>query len=190
VEEEQSHRPALPAWPGADEAELTVVCGAMARRLAASSARVIGVVPVGGSAALNLGPLLVRVAGALAGFVGGRVGVVPRWRSWAKDTGGEAGGLRLRAMGPDVVAVVPPAAQNSRAAALAVQEAIWSLPASITRVVVDLGGYAAPGALPGAGAVADGIVLAVSARRARRAHVAKLLAAIPQAKSLGSILVG
>ncbi|HTA18671.1 MAG TPA: hypothetical protein VK989_05230 [Polyangia bacterium] len=190
MEEEQSQRPALPAWPGADEAELTVVCGVMARRLAATSARVIGVVPVGGPVSLNLGPLIVRVASALAGFVGGRVGVVPRWRSWAKDTSGEAGGLRLRAMGPDVVAVVPPAAQNSRAAALAVQEAIWSLPASIKRVVVDLGGYAAPGALPGAGAVADGIVVAVSAGRARRAHVAQLLAAIPTAKSLGTILVG
>jgi hypothetical protein len=159
----------------------------MARRLNAEPARVIGVLPAAGS--MNLGPLLVRLASALGGFAEGRVGVVPRWRSWAKDAGG-ATEVRLRAMGPSVVAVVPPACANSRAAALAVQDALWSLPAGIGRVLVDLGGYAAPGALPGAGAVVDGLVVAVQARRARLSRVAKLLAAIPEAKNLGTILIG
>jgi hypothetical protein len=189
--DEQTHRPALPAWPGADEGELTVACGAMARRLSASPARVIGVVPA--AEAPNLGPLLVRVAGALAGFVGGRVGVVPRWRSWGKDSGAaddDVATLRLRAMGPDVVAIVPAASANARVAALAVQDALWSLPAGIARVLVDLSGYSAAGHLPGAGALADGLVLAVPARRARRARVEKLLAAIPEGKALGTILVG
>jgi len=175
------------------------VCGVMARRLAAAPARVIGVVPAGGGTplnaldTLNLGPLLVRLASALAGFVGGRVGVVPRWRSWGKDPGGssgESGTLRLRAMGTSVVAIVPPACPNSRAAALAVQEALWSLPPGIERVFVDLGGYAALGAFPGAAAVADGIVLAVPARRVWRARLEKLLGAIPEGKNLGSILIG
>jgi hypothetical protein len=186
---EPSSRVPLPAWPGADEAAVATACTIMGRRLHAAPARVIGVLPAAGGS-MNLGPLLVRLASALAGFASGRVGVVPRWRSWAKDAGGGAETLRLRAMGPSVVAVVPPACANSRAAALAVQDALWSLPAGIARVLVDLGGYAAPGALPGAGALVDGIVLAVPARRARLSAVAKLLAAIPEGKGLGTILIG
>jgi hypothetical protein len=71
-----------------------------------------------------------------------------------------------------------------------VKDALWSLPSGIARVLIDLGGYAVEGALPGAGAVADAIVVAVPLARARKAVVAKLLAAIPEGKSLGVILVG
>jgi hypothetical protein len=189
--EDQAHRTVLPSWPGIDEAVVETTCTVMARRLHAYPARAIGVLPAAGSA--HLGPLLVRLASALAGFEDGKVGVVPRWRSWARDGGGGAGdtsGLRLRAIGENVVVIVPPACPNSRAAALVVQDALWSLPSGIARVLVDLGGYSAPGAFPGASAVADGIVLAVPVARARRAVVAKLLAAIPEGKSLGTILIG
>jgi len=189
--EDQPQRTVLPSWPGIDEAAVEMTCTIMARRLHASPARAIGVVPAAGSS--NLGPLLVRLATALAAFETGKVGVVPKWRSWARDPGGDAGeasALRLRALGPSVVAIVPPASPNSRAAALVLQDALWSLPSGIARVLVDLGGYAAPGAFPGASAVADGIVVAVPLARARKAAVAKLLAAIPEDKSLGVILVG
>jgi hypothetical protein len=166
-------------------------CAALARRLAATDARALGVLPAAG--APNLGPLLVRLAGALAGFVGGKVGVVPRWRSWAKDPGGadgDHGELRLRAMGPDVVAVVPPAARDSRAAALALQPVLWELPAGIVRAVFDLSGYGEEGAWPGAGVLADGVLVAVPARVARASRVADLLAAIPDGKCIGTILIG
>jgi hypothetical protein len=189
--EDLVQRSVLPSWPGIDEASVETMCTVMARRLQGASARAIGVLPAAGS--VNLGPLLVRLATGLAGFTGGKVGVIPRWRSWAGDPDGAAGdasGLRLRAMGANVVAIVPPACPNSRAAALVLQDALWSLPGGIARVLVDLGGYGAEGLLPGASAVADGIVLAVPVRRARRAGVAKLLAAIPEGKCLGTILVG
>jgi hypothetical protein len=182
---------AFPAWPGANEAAVAQECAALARRLVASDARAIGVLPAAGSP--NLGPLLVRLASALAGFVGGRVGVVPRWRSWAKDPGGadgEHGDLRLRTMGPDVVAIVPPTARDSRAAALALQPILWELPQGVARVLFDLSGYGEQGAWPGAGVLADGVVVAVPARVARASHVGDLLRAIPDGKCIGTILIG
>jgi hypothetical protein len=121
------------------------------------------------------------------------VGVVPRWRSWARDPGGEGtekGALRLRAMGPSVVAMVPPAARDSRAAALALQPVLWSLPEGVARALVDLSGYAQEGAWPGAGVIADGIVVAVPARAARANRVGALLRAVPEGKLLGTILIG
>jgi hypothetical protein len=181
----------FPAWPGADEAEIAQTCAALARRLVAANARAVGVLPAAGSP--NLGPLLVRLASAMAGFVGGRVGVVPRWRSWARDPGGGGGeraALRLRAMGPNVVAIVPPAARDSRAAALALQPALWELPEGVARVLVDLSAYAEEGAWPGAGVLADGIVVAVPARAARAGRVEELLRAVPDGKCLGTILIG
>jgi hypothetical protein len=184
-------RAALPAWPDTDEAALATACTVMARRLAVTPARVIGVLPAAGT--MNLGPLLVRLAGALAGFGGARVGVVPRWRTWDKDPGGGAGDvgrLRFRALGADVVAIVPAAARDSRAAALALQEALWSLPEGVGRVLIDLTGYAAPGSLGAGAVIADGVALAVPAGRALRTRVARLLGAIPEAKRLGTILVG
>jgi hypothetical protein len=184
-------QPAFPAWPGVDEAAVGATCLAMARRLAKAPGRALGVLPAAGT--LNLGPLLVRLAGALAGFVGGKVGVIPRWRSWARDpggAGGEAGALRLRALGPSVVAIVPPAAPSSRAAALALQPALWSLPEGVARVIVDLSGYSEVGVWPGAGVLVDGVVIAVPARAARRDQVEALLGAVPEGKTLGTILVG
>jgi hypothetical protein len=189
--EENLHRPAFPAWPGVDEAAVATTCAVMARRLAAAEARAIGVLPAAG--AMNLGPLLVRLASALSGFVRGKVGVIPRWRSWSRDPGGgpaEAGMLRVRALGPNVVAIVPPPAREARAAALALQPAVWNLPDGVACVLVDLSGYSEAGAWPGAGVVVDGIVLAVPARVARRARVEALIAAVPEGKALGTILVG
>jgi hypothetical protein len=181
----------FPAWPGANEAAVAQECAALARRLVATNAKTIGVLPAAGSP--NLGPLLVRLANALGGFVGGRVGVVPRWRSWAKDPGGadgEHGELRLRAMGPNVVAIVPPAARNSRAAAVALQPVLWELPQGVARVLFDMSGYGETGAWPGAGALAEGVVVVVPARAARAGRVADLLAAIPDGKCIGTILIG
>ncbi len=182
----------MPAWPGIDESGVAMTCSVIARRLSLAKKKSFGVLPVGGSP--NLGPLLVRLAAALARFGPGKVGVIPRWRSWAKDPGGaeadDASSVRLRAMGPDVVAIVPPAAEDPRRAALALQPALWELPEGITSVLVDLSGYSKPGAWPGTGVLVDAVVLAVPRRHARRARVTSLLAAIPEGKSLGAILLG
>jgi hypothetical protein len=192
--DDSPHLRTLPAWPAADEAELGRTCAAIARRLsqAQAPARIVGWLPV--VSGVNLGPFLVRLAVSLSSFAGGQIGVVPRWRSWAKDPGGatgDASSVRLREMAPGVVAIVPAPCPDSRAAALALQPALWSLPAGIVRVLVDLSGYTADGVLPpGAGKLVDGIALAVPARQARRQHVAALLRAIPPGKSLGAILVG
>lgn len=186
-------RPAVqpfPSWPGIDEAEVAATCAAMARRLAASQAKAIAFLPAAG--APNLGPLLVRLADALAGFVGAKVGVIPRWRSWARDPGGadDKGALRLRGMGPNVVAIVPPAARESRAAALALQPILWGLPEGVARVLVDLSAYTFEGAWPGAGVLADAVIVTVPARGAYARKVDALLRAIPDGKCIGTILVG
>jgi hypothetical protein len=96
----------------------------------------------------------------------------------------------MRTMGPDVVAIVPPAARDGREAALALQPALWELPQGITRVIVDLSGYSKPGGWPGTGVLVDGVVLAVPRRIARRSRVEGLLAAAPAGKCMGSILLG
>jgi hypothetical protein len=186
-----AHASGLPAWPGIDEEEVAATCAVIARRFVLSQRKSIGVLPAGG--ALNLGPLLVRLAVALARFGEGKVGVIPRWRSWTRDPGGgegDASSVRLRAMGPDVVAIVPPAAGDVREAALVLQPALWDLPASLTRVLVDLSGYSKPGVWPGTGVLVDGVVLAVPRRIARRSRVERLLAAAPAGKVMGSILLG
>jgi hypothetical protein len=187
--------PPLPAWPGIDEDEVARTCGVIGRRLFLAQKRSLGVLPVGGAS--NLGPLLVRLAVALARFGEGKVGVIPRWRSWAKDSRGAAQGasdaapaVRLGAMGPNVVAIVPPGAADSREAALGLQPALWELPAEITRVLVDLSGYAKAGVWPGTGVLVDAVVLAVPRRVARRDRVEGLLAAMPAGKCLGAILIG
>jgi hypothetical protein len=93
-------------------------------------------------------------------------------------------------MGPNVVAIVPPPARDSRAAALALQPVLWELPEGVARVLVDLSAYAEEGAWPGAGVLADGIVVAVPARGARARRVEALLHAVPDGKCLGTILIG
>lgn len=186
-----AHPPGLPAWPGIDEDAVAATCAVIARRFVLSQKKSVGVLPVAG--ALNLGPLLVRLAVALARFGEGKVGVIPRWRSWTKDPGGgeaDAGSVRLRAMGPDVVAIVPPAARDVREAALVLQPALWDLPSSLTRVLVDLSGYSKAGVWPGTGVLVDGVVLAVPRRIARRSLVERVLAAAPAGKVMGSILLG
>jgi hypothetical protein len=189
-----AHASGLPAWPGIDEEAVAATCAVIARRLVLSQKKSVGVLPVGG--APNLGPLLVRLAVALARFGEGKVGVIPRWRTWARDPGGAEGAaadasrVRLRAMGPDVVAIVPPAAGDVREAALVLQPALWDLPAGLTRVLVDLSGYSKPGVWPGTGVLVDGVVLAVPRRIARRSSVERLLATAPAGKCMGSILLG
>jgi hypothetical protein len=183
--------PGLPHWPGIDEDAVAATCALIGRRIVLANKRSVGFLPAGG--APNLGPLLVRLAVALARFAEGKVGVIPRWRSWAKDPGGaqgEPGAVRLRAMGPDVVAIVPPAARDVREAALVLQPAMWELPPGITRVLVDLSGYSKTGAWPGTGVLVDGVVLAVPRRIARRSRVERLLSAAPADKCMGSILLG
>jgi hypothetical protein len=182
----------LPAWPGIDEAEVGTLCAVIARRVSLSKKKSVGVLPVAG--AFNLGPLLVRLAAALARFdAESKVGVIPRWRSWARDPGGasdSASTLRVRALGPQVVAIVPPAAPDARRAALELQPALWELPPGITRVLVDLSGYSKTGAWPGTGVLVEGVMLAVPRRIARRGRIEGLLAAIPDGKFLGTLLLG
>ena len=65
-------------WPGADEAAVSVACSRIARHLARSGTRVIGILPLADRPQRSrrrrrrvvLAPLLERLADALAGFVG------------------------------------------------------------------------------------------------------------------------
>jgi hypothetical protein len=194
VTDAPANSPGLPAWPGIDEEALAAACSVIARRFVIAKSKSVGILPVAG--ALNLGPLIVRLAAALARFGDGKVGVIPRWRSWSRasamETGGAGGAseLRLGAMGPQIVAIVPPAAGDAREAALGLQPALWQLPEGISRVLVDLTGYTKTGGWPGAGVLVDAIALAVPRKAARRDRLETLLGAIPAGKNLGSILIG
>jgi hypothetical protein len=185
-------------WPGEDEATLSAACARIARQLARSGTRVIGVLPLAepprrrrrGRRRVVLGPLLERLAEALAGFVDGSVGFVGPWKGWR--TGGATGtpAERMRQLRPQVFELCPPACGDSQAAAVALRHTLSYLPPAMARVLVDIGEYAPSGRVPAVAGATDGVLVAVLARRARKRVVAGLVAGLPDGKCLGAILIG
>jgi hypothetical protein len=196
-------KPAGYDWPEADEAEVMAACARVARHLTRAGVRSVGVLPVvggphwwsilmsGGTPTIDLQPILERLATSMVSFVGGTVGFIGPWRSWGNEdrkNGQEA--LRIRGVREQVVEIVPPPCADGGAATSVLRRCLASLPPEISRVLVDLGGYAAAGRLPAAASAVDGLVAAVAARRARQAWVTSLKNKIPADKSLGAILIG
>lgn len=164
----------------------------IARHLVLSGARTVGLLPLAArKVELDMVPVLERLAASLSMFMEGTVGYLGPWRGWGTaplQDGRQA--LLLRPAGERIVEVVPPACASAPAASGALQRALASLPPTLARVLIDLGGYAAPGRLPAVSELLDGVVTVVATRRARRGEVADLYARMPGSKNLGAILIG
>jgi len=161
-------------------------CMAIARRLAHSSARVIGFLPAGRRLPDSL-PLITDIAQSLAQFLSGEVGVIPTWSRWT----GQAGGAKVQdARRPHVFSVLPPPCPEADLATTALQETVARHAPGFHRLLVDLSRYARPGEVPGAAEHVDGVVILAPMRRIWTRQLKRLTGAISPAKNLGAILIG
>jgi hypothetical protein len=199
--EAEAQKPDRYSWLDAQDETLEVTSSGVARHIARSGARVVGLLPTGrdlagGSrSASGMSPLLAALAAAMVRFVDQEVAIIDHWQVWKRAVARSGGGAdgppsRVREIRPRVVEVSPAASDDAAAASTALQNAIKVMRKSGGVVLVNLGGYAPVGTAPAAQAACDGIVLVVSVRRTRIAKVGALTKHIPEAKRLGAILVG
>jgi hypothetical protein len=181
-------------WRGVSEEGLSLASSRVARNLARSGARVIGLLPVDARLATErLGPALLRLAEALSGFVPGDIGLVDAWPTWPWGEAlglGEGATARIRRLGDRVVEIAPPPCSDAPAAATALTNTLAGRPESIARVLVNLGGFAHPGTPPLSMDAVDGVALLVAARGTRAKAVESLARRLPPGKTLGTILIG
>ena len=186
-------------WASVDPEALEVTCARIARHLARSATKIIGLLPATrglgdgtGGTAIGLAPLLANLAGVLARFLDQDVAMIDHWRTWGKGGGGGAEGVssRLREVRPRVIEITPLPCDDAVAATAALQNTLRVTRREFGAVLVDLGGYAAAGTAPSTLTACDGVVLVIALRRARIAGVSALSLHIPSAKRLGAILVG
>lgn len=182
-------------WPGAEKDALSLAASRIARGLARSGAKVIGLLPVDNrlDPPERLAPALLRIAEALGGFLEGDIGVVDAWPTWPWGEAlalGEGATARIRRLGERVVEIAPPPCGDAVAAAVALGNSLVGRPKDITRVLVNLAGFAQAGTAPLATEWVDGIALLVAAGASRRAALADLVGRIPDGKNLGAILIG
>jgi hypothetical protein len=182
---------------------------AIARRLALSARRSIGLLPVGPPLGPEVGLasgaafLLGTLARALTDFVTGEVATVGPWRTWDADHDGQArgeaeaprpaddGGRIVPVPGdPRRVRLVPSEVGDQSAAGFALRRALTRHLPNLSRVLIDLSDYAPPGVMPGIAERLDGVVLLVRVRRDRWQRVAELTRMLPGNQSLGVILLG
>jgi hypothetical protein len=185
------------AWPNATPRELALAATRIARHVARSGARTVGLLPVDGDPAHpeQCAPLLLRIAEGLIGFVTGEVAIVDAWRTWPwGDTEdlvkfGDPGAPIVRPVAPRVVSLSPLPCHDALAAVIALQQALASRPADVAVTLVNLAGYALPGTVPPAAQHVDRVVLLVTARRTRQAAVAGLADKL-SGRVLGAVLLG
>jgi hypothetical protein len=182
-------------WPGPPGDELTAAATRIARHIARAGAAVVALFPVAGREPLDdrLAPMLLRLAEALLGFADSDVAVVDTWRTWAWGEAverGQTAAHRSRWLQPRILEIAPVPCGDGAAAAVALENALAARPKGLAATLVNLGGYAAPGAVPSALRLADAALLVVSARRTRQRAVARAARHVPDGKLLGAILIG
>jgi hypothetical protein len=182
-------------WPGPPGEALEVEATRIARHIVRARPGVVALLPVEGQEVLDdrLAPMLLRVAEALLGFADGDVAVIDTWRTWpwgeAVDWG-QTAAHRSRWLKPRILEIAPVPCGDGAAAAVALENALAARPKGLTTTLVNLGGYAAPGAAPSALRLVNGVVLVVSARRTRQRPVAEMARRLSDGKLLGAILIG
>jgi hypothetical protein len=188
------------SWLDADEETIEVTASGIARHIARSGARVIGLLPTGQDlgenprGAIGMSPLLAALAAALVRFVDQDVAINDHWQTWkravARSGGADGPPSRVREIRPRVVEVSPTLSVDAEEAAVALQNALRALRKNGGPVLVHLGGYAPAGTAPATMQLVDAIALVVSARRTRISVVGALAKYVPESKRLGVILIG
>jgi hypothetical protein len=189
------------SWLDADEETIEVTASGIARHIARSGARVIGLLPTGQDlgenprGAIGMSPLLAALAAALVRFVDQDVAIIDHWQTWKRavartGTGTDGPPSRVREIRPRVVEVSPTLSADAEEAAVALQNALKALRKNGGPVLVHLGGYAPAGTAPATMQLVDAIALVVSARRTRISVVGALAKYVPESKRLGVILIG
>jgi hypothetical protein len=156
---------------------------------------VVALLPVDGRQPLDdrLAPALLRLAEALLSFAEGNVAIVDTWRTWPWGEAvewGQTAAHRSRWLQPRVLEIAPVPCGDPSAAAVALENALAARPEGLMTTLVNLGGYAARGAVPSALRLADAAVLVVPARHTRQRAVAEVAAHVQDGKLLGAILIG
>jgi hypothetical protein len=182
-------------WPGPAGEELTAAAIRIARHIARARPPVVALFPVDARQPLDdrLAPALLRLAEALLSFADGNVAIVDTWRTWPWGEAvewGQTAAHRSRWLQPRILEIAPVPCGDPSAAAVALQNALAARPEGLMTTLVNLGGYAARGAVPSALRLADAAVLVVPARHTRQRAVAEVAAHIQDGKLLGAILIG
>ena len=182
-------------WPGPPGEELAVAAIRIARHIARARPPVVALLPVDGRQPLDdrLAPALLRLAEALLSFAEGNVAIVDTWRTWPWGEAvewGQTAAHRSRWLQPRVLEIAPVPCGDPSAAAVALENALAARPEGLMTTLVNLGGYAARGAVPSALRLADAAVLVVPARHTRQRAVAEVAAHVQDGKLLGAILIG
>ncbi len=197
----KGEKPDRYTWPGADPEALEVTAARVARHVSRAGVRVVGLLPTGREVGdktnkrrtPRMAPLLATLASAIVRFVDQDVSIVDQWQTWKREEeseGEEPSSSRLREVRPRVLEVTPRPADDAEAAAAALQNTLGVLRrGGIGFVLVNLGGFAAPGTAPSTLSLCDGVALVVVARRARIEAVESLARHIPATKWLGAIWV-
>jgi len=182
-------------WPGPPPETLSAEATRIARHIVRAKPGVVALLPVEGREVLDdrLAPMLLRLAEALLGFADSDVAVVDTWRTWpwgeAVDWG-QTAAHRSRWLQPRILEIAPVPCGDAAAAAVALANALAARPQGLAATLVNLGGYAAPGAVPSALRLVDGVVLVVPARRTLQRPVAEMAHQLSDGKLLGAILIG
>jgi hypothetical protein len=182
----------------ASELPSEVVYAGICRQVVRDGARVIGFLPVDKPPRKQpdkplVGPVIEQLAVALTRFIPGDVAIVRAWPTWPRppeDPSEPAGRMTIRELEPRVIEVLPRGCRDGAAAALALEQALHALSEDFVHVLVDLTGYAVPGAAPPAVGLVEAAVLIATVRRARLATLRALSDQIPDSKHLGAILIG
>jgi hypothetical protein len=182
-------------WPGPAGEELAAAATRIARHIARARPPVVALFPVDGREPLDdrLAPALLRLAEALLGFADGDVAIIDTWRTWPWGEAvewGQTAAHRSRWLQPRILEIAPVPCGDASAAAVALQNALAARPEGLITTLVNLGGYAARGAVPSALRLADAAVLVVPARQTRQRTVADAAAHVQNGKLLGAILIG
>jgi hypothetical protein len=182
-------------WPEAEKDALDREASRVARHVVRSSARIVGLLPVESRRPLDdrIAPALLRIAEALLGFVEGDVGIIDTWRTWPWGEAFERGDTaahRSRWIRPRVLEIAPVPCADPEAAAVALENALAARPDGLAVTLINLGGYAVPGASPAGLRLVDAAVLVVSLGRTQRQAVARAAHHVPDGKLLGAILIG
>jgi hypothetical protein len=182
-------------WPEQPGDELEAAATRIARHIARARARTVALLPIDGRQPLDnrLAPVLLRLAEALLGFAEGNVAIVDTWRTWPWGEAvewGQTAAHRSRWLRPRILEIAPVPCGDGLAAAVALENALAARPDGLMTTLVNLGGYAARGAVPSALRLADGAMLLVSTRHTRQRALENVAAHVPDGKLLGAILIG